>query len=294
MTALLLPGLVAALASVTAAFVHRWLRPSTAAPVLALVAVATALAVVWSLVLLAVGFLAHVAWLANMAAWCRTIGVAHVAVPPAAGIMSVVLLTSMLWSLFRSGLRHRRLRVQPSPHSELVVLPIDQPTAYAVPGRPGHIVVSRGMLRALDDDERRVLLAHERAHLRLRHDQYLRLVDIAVAVVPLLAPMASRVRFATERWADEEAAAHIGDRRLVARAVAQAALVSSGFPSPSLALGGLGVPARVDALLGDAPSRGAATGAVVAVAGVAFLAVAGSTIQFHHLLAYASSVCSIG
>lgn len=292
MTTLLLPGLIAALASVTAASVHRWLRPSTAAPALALVSVATALAVVWSLVMLAVGFLAHIAWLADMAAWCRTVGVAHVAVPPAAGLMSIVVLAGMLWSVLRSGLRRGRTRARQTTTTELIVLPIDQPTAYAVPGRPGHIVVSRGMLRALDDDERRVLLAHERAHLRLRHHQYLRLVDIAVAVVPLLAPMATRVRFATERWADEEAASQIGDRRLVARAVARAALATSDFPAPSLAFGGLGVPARVNALLDTAPSRGVATGAVLTVTGVAVLAVAGSTIQFHHLLAYAFSVCS--
>jgi Zn-dependent protease with chaperone function len=293
-TALLLPGLVAAVASMTAAMVHRWLRPSTAAPVLALVSVATALAVVWSLVLLAVGFLAHVAWLANVAAWCRTIDVAHVAVPPAAGLMSIGLLATMGCSMLRTGLRRGRPQGRPAATTELVVLPIDEPTAYAVPGRPGHIVVSRGMLRALDDDERRVLLAHERAHLRLRHHQYLRLVDVAVAVVPLLSPMATRVRFATERWADEEAASQIGDRHLVARAVAQAALVTSGYPTPSLAFGGLGVPARVEALIGNEPPRGAATGAVVAITAIAVLAVGGSTIQFHHLLAYASTVCSIG
>lgn len=292
MTSLLLPGLLAVAASLTAAGVHRRLRPSVAAPVLAMVSVATALSVVWSLSLLAVGFVAHLAWAADLRAWCQALGVAHDAVPPAAGIVSTVALLAMAGAVVRAV-----RRLPPSPRSaadsELIVLPTPKPTAYAVPGRPGHIVVSAGMLRALDDDERQVLLAHERAHLRHRHHLYLRVVDVAVSAVPLLRPLATRVRFATERWADEDAAHEVGDRRLVARAIAQAALVSASFPAPALAFGGLGVPARVEALL-DQPGAGLrATAALVSVTVIAVLTVAGSTIQFHHLLAFATELCVV-
>lgn len=291
MTVLLLPGVVAVVVSIGAAAVHHRLRPSAAAPVLALVSAATALAVVWSLILLAIGFLAHVAWLADLAVWCRTVGFAHDAVPPAAGAASIVLLVAMASSLIRTGFRFRRQAVGASCEREVMVLPTPEPTAYAVPGRPGHIVVSVGMLRALDDDERRVLLAHERAHLRHRHHRYLRLAELSASAVPLLKPLAARVRFATERWADEEAASEVGDRRLVARAVARAALVSAAYPAPALAFGGYGVPARVTAMLTERPPQMSVTISLASAAGVALFTVAASTIQLHHLLAFASEVC---
>lgn len=289
MTTLLLPGVLAVVASFSAAAAHRRLRPSAAAPVLTFVSIATALAVLWSLVLLAIGFLAHVTWLTSLAAWCRTVGLAHDAVPPAAGLASLMLLVAMGASLLRTGYRFRRDARNVESDTELVVVPTAKPMAYAVPGRRGHIVVSSGMLRALDDDERRVLLAHERAHLRLRHHLYIRLTDLSASAVPLLAPLAARVRFATERWADEAAADEVGDRRLVARAVARAALLSAEHPLPAMAFGGLGVPARVDALL--EPRRLPATLTLLSVTTVASSAVAGSTLQLHHLLAFATKVC---
>src|SRR5262249_7851163 len=52
---------------------------------------------------------------------------------------------------------------------DLVVLPDRRPHAFAVPGRPGRVVVTDTMLRILSPEQRRVLLAHERAHLIYRH-----------------------------------------------------------------------------------------------------------------------------
>lgn len=289
MTRLLLPGAIAFAVSLTAAGVHRRLRPCVAAPVLAVVSVATALSVVWSLALLAVGYVAHVAWATSLPAWCRALGVAHDAVPPAAGLAAAAALVAMVAAVVRA-IRRLPPSLPPVADSEVVVLPTAEPTAYAVPGRPGHVVVSVGMLRALDDDERRVLLAHERAHLRHRHHLYLRAVDIAVSAVPVLRPLAARVRFATERWADEEAADVVGDRSLVARAIAQAALVSVSSGAGALAIGDLGVAARVEALL-DERGGPRANAALVSVGAVALVTVAGSTVQLHHLLAFVSGLC---
>ncbi|MGW7378006.1 SpoIIE family protein phosphatase [Streptomyces sp. NPDC054794] len=50
-----------------------------------------------------------------------------------------------------------------------VELADEQPDAYALLGRPGRIVVTSGMLRALPAEERAVLLAHEQAHLAHGH-----------------------------------------------------------------------------------------------------------------------------
>jgi hypothetical protein len=67
------------------------------------------------------------------------------------------------------------------------------------------------------------------------------------------------VRIGVERWADEEAAAGIGDRRVTARAVARVALVRSAINRSTLS---------TDQLGGDSSP----TGAVLGVAGYAVVA----------------------
>lgn len=125
------------------------------------------------------------------------------------------------------------------PAGQLVVLDDPTPDAYALPGVPGRIVVSTGMFDALDATERRVLLAHERAHLTCGHHLFVTLAYLAATTNPLLLPVAAAVRYATERWADEHAARVIGDRRLVARTVGKAAILTKrhrrGTPSVALA-----------------------------------------------------------
>jgi beta-lactamase regulating signal transducer with metallopeptidase domain len=174
-----------------------------------------------------------------------------------------------------------------------VVLPTDAPAAFAVPGDPGCVVVSAGMLRALDVDERRVLLAHEQAHLDRGHHRYLWVADMATAAVPLLRPLRSRVRFATERWADEEAVSAVDDRRLVARTLCRAALAQDAYLGPAMALAEFGVPARVEALLAESPTRTVldriglmGTTAMTVLAGAL-----ASSVQLHHLVALATHLC---
>jgi hypothetical protein len=147
------------------------------------------------------------------------------------------------------------------PGSELAVLPDDAAYAYALPGargKPGRIVVSTGMLACLTDAERRVLLAHERAHLRDRHDRYLMAAALVACAHPLLRPLGAAIGYTVERWADESAAADVGDRRVAALAVGKAALVARAAPAPGIpAFAAPGpVPRRVAALLGPAPDGG--------------------------------------
>lgn len=113
---------------------------------------------------------------------------------------------------------------------QLVVLDDPTPDAYAVPGRPGRIVISTGMYDALDPGERRVLFAHERAHLTCRHHLFVAAAQLAAATNPLLRPLAAAVGYSTERWADERAAQATGDRPLTARTVGKAALLSTHHP----------------------------------------------------------------
>jgi hypothetical protein len=136
----------------------------------------------------------------------------------------------------------------------VVYLPGDEPVAFSALGRGGRIAISSGMLTALDPRERRALLAHEQAHLRLRHHHFLIAVTLSATLNPLLRPLCAAARFALERWADETAAARVGDRTLVAKALAKAAL--AGRPENAFALAATGgpVPSRVTALLAN-PTR---------------------------------------
>ncbi|MEV6902686.1 M56 family metallopeptidase [Amycolatopsis sp. NPDC051372] len=151
---------------------------------------------------------------------------------------------------------YRRVHAELDEHSReggVVVLPGAEPVAFAIAGRGGRIAVSTGMLAALEPGERAALLQHERAHLRLRHPSYAAAGVLATAVNPLVRPLTAAARFAMERWADEAAASGVGDRRVVATAVAKAALADRGHGSYALAAGGGPVPQRVRALL-DAPA----------------------------------------
>ncbi|MGW5349785.1 M56 family metallopeptidase [Streptomyces sp. NPDC004031] len=136
---------------------------------------------------------------------------------------------------------------------DLTVVDDPAPAAFALPGAPGRVVVSSGMLRALSRDERQALLAHERAHLRHRHHVFLLVLQVCAAVNPLLRPLAKAGAFTLERWADEEAADVVGGRPLVARAIARAALAAGRPPERALAATSGPVPQRVTALL--APRR---------------------------------------
>lgn len=63
-------------------------------------------------------------------------------------------------------------------------------------------VITAGMLRALSQPERQVLLAHERAHASSLHYLFTTVARLAAAANPLLRPVASAVGYTVERWAD--------------------------------------------------------------------------------------------
>ncbi|GIH16469.1 M56 family metallopeptidase [Rugosimonospora africana] len=146
---------------------------------------------------------------------------------------------------------HRGLRQLCAPReSGLVVLADPVPQAFAVPGRGGHIVVSSGMLAALSVSERRVLIAHEQAHLAAGHHWHTGVVRAAAILNPLLFPLGATSRYLCERWADEIAARTVGDRRLAATSLARAALATADAPAPpaAFAYSGTGIGDRVAAL----------------------------------------------
>jgi Zn-dependent protease with chaperone function len=162
----------------------------------------------------------------------------------------------------------------------LVVLDNDAPDAFATPGANGRIVVTRGLLRALSADERRALLAHEAAHLVHRHACWLLAAELAAAANPILTPTVRAVRHTVERWADEDAARAVADRRLVARTLARTALLIRAAPAAAVPLPAVGgdVPGRVRALL-EPPPRQRVVPLFVLVALLVAATVAAGTVQ---------------
>jgi Zn-dependent protease with chaperone function len=234
--------------------VPRRLRPDTAARLITALVVLSLGAALWTLLLIVTANVVQLHGVAERLAWCTDVVTSHRGsfTPIGMGALGGVVAASA--SAFRVRRRQRRRRA-PSNDRDIAIIASDQPVAYALPGRPGQVVVSTGMLRSLDAQERRVLIAHERSHLRRRHHRYLRMTELAVAAMPVLAPLNARVRFAIERWADEDAADEVGDRALVASAIARAALASQATPRFALAVADDAVVERVQIMLAG-PARG--------------------------------------
>ncbi|MEU8488864.1 M56 family metallopeptidase [Streptomyces sp. NPDC048641] len=213
----------------------------------------------------------------------RVLEVWPAAVPFASAAGAVLLVQLVLlvrrWSQHRSLLERAWLAAnEGTGEGDLLVVPGRDVDAFALPGyrgRRGRVVVTSGMVRSLKAGEREVLLAHERAHLAGRHHLLSAVVDLAAVVHPALRSLRQALVFHLERWADEEAATVVGDRRVAAAAIARAALSGAshrrvgGYPVLSAASGP--VPQRVEALLlpePAAPRGGARRAGAVALAGM--------------------------
>jgi Zn-dependent protease with chaperone function len=268
---LLMPGLAALVARPVAAR----LPPAAATWLLVLSALALALASSAVLGLLALTALVRIPLVESVGEMSGPVITRHdpasVPVAIAAATLLVAAMTlagRVLWrrtsAIAAAGREGRQLRGS----GQVVVVEDEAADAYTLPGVPGRIVVTAGMLNALSPLEREVLLAHERAHARGQHYVFTALARLAAAANPLLWPVTGAVGYAVERWADERAAALTGDRELVARAVAHAALASAAAPPrrPVRAAAVLGVvslprrirragpvPRRVAALLSPPP-----------------------------------------
>ncbi|WP_234538816.1 M56 family metallopeptidase [Streptomyces shenzhenensis] len=216
---------------------------------------------------------------------------------------AAVMAARMLWRRARSLAAAAWEAACMPARDGLVVTENDAPDAFALPGLPGRIVVSTGMLHALDESEHDILLAHERAHLTAHHYAFVALAQLGAAANPLLRPLAVAVTYTIERWADENAAASTGDRRRVARTVGKAALAAHHAPALSrmagAALGIFGIRGHRDRLAsaGPVPRRVAAllapplrrhpvlTAATAAVLAAAALGAAEAAHDLHLLLA---------
>jgi Zn-dependent protease with chaperone function len=260
--------IVASATAGSAWFVPRRLRPDFATRLMTALVVLSFAATFWMLLLIIAANVVQLHGVAERLAWCSDLAEHHRGSFTPIGMVALGSGTWAFASMSRVRLRQRRQRA-PGIGRELAVIASDDAVAYTLPGRPGQVVVSTGMLRSLDVKERQVLIAHERSHLRRHHHRYVRLTELAVAAIPVLAPLNARLRFVVERWADEDAADEIGDRALVASAIARAALASQSSRRLGLAMADAGVVERVQIMLADPCPGSPLVGALLVVVVVA-------------------------
>ncbi len=198
-------------------------------------------------------------------------------------VLTAVVLGRLLLSGHRVGTRVRQLRrrhvallellaTQDAHDAGLRVLEHEAPMAYCVPGlQRSRVVVSAATKRVLAPEELDAVLAHERAHLRARHD----LVLEAFAVLQRAFPNVVRsdtalqeVRFLVEVLADRAAVRRTGARPL-ARALV--ALAESRAPDAALGVAGHGLAQRVTLLRDDRPHPVLAASVLAAAAAVLVL-----------------------
>jgi Zn-dependent protease with chaperone function len=183
----------------------------------------------------------------------------------------VVLLAVLCWillaasaSVLRARQRQREL-LSLLAHGDPKVpgaLVVDHPAAaaYCLPGLRSAIVISAGTLDLLDADELAAVLAHERAHLRERHDLVL-LPFLALLSAFRWAGIARQayraVSLLIEMHADDRALRQRPARELATALLRVGAAGGGGVPSGALAVAGRAeeceVAARVIRLLRPAP-----------------------------------------
>jgi Zn-dependent protease with chaperone function len=187
---------------------------------------------------------------------------------------------------------HRRL-----PDATLVVLATDAVVAYATPGSPAQVVVSRGLVSALGPDELDAVVRHELAHLRNRHDRDLVLaavVDAALGWIPGVRASTRALRLSIERSADEEAAERPGARGAIRRALLKTTETMLG-PVPAFTaastllarLDALAIPPRDPTL----SQRAAAFAPLAGLAAVAAAGLLGWIAVTHHSILHLLEVC---
>ncbi|KHL15767.1 peptidase M48-like protein [Mumia flava] len=179
-----------------------------------------------------------------------------------------VRLTWAAWSVGRelrsARRRHRHLvdllGAPDAAHGGVRVLDASDPIAYCVPGLDSRVVITRGALSALEEPEVEAVLAHERSHLRARHDLVVEGFSALHRAFPrLLRSDASldRTRELVEMLADDRARVRTGELPL-----ARALVKVGGRPAPQGALGsGGGVLERRLLRIADPPQARAAAAA---------------------------------
>ena len=156
-------------------------------------------------------------------------------------VIAVLLIVRLLgclvltfYSARKTRLRHDEilhlLSEPSSAYPDTRIITTDEAVAYCLPKGPrkGTAVLSTGLLKALDEDERTAVIAHERAHLDFRHDVLVIPFAAWHRALPYFSATAiglNSVNRLIELMADDQARDHV-DPKILAQAVSSAAAIS--------------------------------------------------------------------
>ncbi|MEU1273242.1 M56 family metallopeptidase [Streptomyces sp. NPDC005799] len=187
----------------------------------------------------------------------------------------VVVLLPVGW-LVRCAWRARRARAhqldmltlvgEPAPEYGATIVDYGVPSVYCLGGRSSRVVVTRGALDILSEEQLLAVLEHERAHIAGRHHMLKILVDAfsrAFRGLPLARHAKEQTNLLLEMIADDSALRH-HSRDALATAMYEVAAGRS--PEAALGAGGSGVLVRLRRVLTPQPRphRAARLGIVVA------------------------------
>jgi Zn-dependent protease with chaperone function len=165
--------------------------------------------------------------------------------------------------------------------------------AYCLPGRRQLVVLTTGALAALDEDQLAAVLAHERAHLRGRHDLVLTASAALLRAFPPVPAFRNAHRELTrlvEMLADDVAARR-NDRLTIATALVR--LAEASAPVAALGAGGSTSLARVRRLVAPAHPLGATRSVLTALATAALLATPVAVVTAPAVVAATADLCPI-
>lgn len=177
-----------------------------------------------------------------------------------------LVLARLLLAGHRVGTRLRQLRRR---HRQLVdllaedvdgvrVVEHEAPTAYCLPGLRARVVVSRGAVTSLTRAELAAVVAHERAHLRARHDLVLEAFTVLREAFPAMVTSRqalAEVELLVEVLADRAARRRTGAAALVRAFAALTAGGPTEAPESAIAASGVGLQVRLGLLLDESSHR---------------------------------------
>ncbi|CAM5618164.1 hypothetical protein SALBM311S_12709 [Streptomyces alboniger] len=185
-----------------------------------------------------------------------------VTAPAAIVLLPLGRLVTCAWQAHRARRRHLDLLTlvgDPAPEYGATVVERQAPAVYCLPGRRRRVVITRGALDALSEEQLRAVLEHERAHIDGRHHLLHLLADAFFRAFPKL-PLARHAKEQTallvEMIADDHALRFHPPDEL---ATAMCEVAAGRVPSVALGAGGAGALIRLRRVLTPPPRPHRAT-----------------------------------
>ncbi|MEU0170577.1 M56 family metallopeptidase [Streptomyces iakyrus] len=184
------------------------------------------------------------------------------AAPAAIVLLPVGWFVRCAWQARRARQRHLDVLTlvgEPAPQYDATVLDHAVPAIYCLPGRCRRVVITRGALEVLTEEQLRAVLEHERAHIEGRHHLLHVLADAfsrAFPGLPLARHAKEQTGLLTEMIADDRA---LRFHRRDALATAMCEVAAGRPPQAALGAGGTGALLRLRRILTPQPRPHRAT-----------------------------------